>query len=243
MVKRFDIRNDEFHNIQENIDLKDKKIIDVGCGNGRLSILLAQYCKEIIGVDPDETAVIQAQELHAEKYNLKFIVMNGKKLSFEDESFDILIFSLSLCCMESLDAIEKAINEAWRILKPDGLLLNIQASSQLNFNSGKIGYLITNEPERLVLWENGHMSRFGLKKSTHIHKKWELIKELDFNTKWQYETIKDQIEDIKDTFGDQYKKLSSKRKLEIDKYIQSKMTDDGFIYDVSETLTILQKQV
>ena len=74
-------------------ELKEKKIIDVGCGSGRFTIALAQMgVKEIVGVDLGESGIKIGEEF-ARKLNLKnikFIKNDVLSLPFDDESFDFV---------------------------------------------------------------------------------------------------------------------------------------------------------
>lgn len=42
-------------------DLKDKVVLDVGCGVGRLALLLAPRCRRVIGIDRDAQAIREAR--------------------------------------------------------------------------------------------------------------------------------------------------------------------------------------
>ncbi|MGA0120516.1 MAG: bifunctional 2-polyprenyl-6-hydroxyphenol methylase/3-demethylubiquinol 3-O-methyltransferase UbiG, partial [Methylophilaceae bacterium] len=54
--------------INQNIPLKDKKVLDVGCGGGILSESMAQLGAEVTGLDQSEIAIKIAQ-LHAKESN------------------------------------------------------------------------------------------------------------------------------------------------------------------------------
>ena len=99
---------------------KDPKILDLGAGTGRYSGYLAS-----LGYD------VTAVELL--KHNYKHIVLNyplvkaflGNALDlskFSDESFDLIIMFGPIYHLNSFDEKVKALNEAKRILKKDGLL-------------------------------------------------------------------------------------------------------------------------
>ncbi|MBI2153149.1 MAG: methyltransferase domain-containing protein [Candidatus Rokubacteria bacterium] len=44
----------------EEEDLKDKVVLDVGCGAGQLAFLLAPRCRSVMGIDRDRAAMIVA---------------------------------------------------------------------------------------------------------------------------------------------------------------------------------------
>ena len=43
------------------IDLKDKRVLEVGCGNGRISSLLAPRAEKLIAIDPDKLKIEAAK--------------------------------------------------------------------------------------------------------------------------------------------------------------------------------------
>lgn len=102
------------------------KILDVGCGSGFFTILLAKQGHEVIGVDitPEmvENAVRLAEEERAE---CRFQVMDAENLQFADGAFDLVI---SRNLTWTLPDVEQAYREWKRVLKEDGILLNFDAN-------------------------------------------------------------------------------------------------------------------
>lgn len=98
--------NAEIEKICELIELKGK-VLEIGCGDGRLSEKLAEKV-ELTGIDPDEEAINEI------KTKGTFIVGSGEKIPFPDDTFDIVLFSLSLHHHEHPD---KALKEAIRVGK------------------------------------------------------------------------------------------------------------------------------
>lgn len=107
---------------------KDRKlkILDVGCGSGFFSILLAKLGHEVIGTDltPEmvESSITLAKE---EQAACAFRVMDAEKLDFADETFDAVI---SRNLTWTLPHVEQAYKEWIRVLKKDGILLNFDAN-------------------------------------------------------------------------------------------------------------------
>lgn len=68
-------------------------VLDVGCGTGALSHLLASKGLEVTGVDPSEGMLNQANK-KARNKEIEFIkIVPGERLPFEDNSFDLVISS------------------------------------------------------------------------------------------------------------------------------------------------------
>ena len=79
-------------------EFKDKKIMEVACGKGLLSLLIANYCKEVVGVDILEEEV-QAARLNQQKYkieNCTFVTSDIGLTDFEIESFDVIVAEAAL---------------------------------------------------------------------------------------------------------------------------------------------------
>ena len=111
----------------ESLNLKKvKKAIDIGCGNGRHLKSLGFRLKkaEIFGVDQLEHEIHKLNnefDTHVCKNgnSYSFSVQDIRAISFEDNSFDMVICSEVL---EHVPNFEKVIKECYRILKPGGVI-------------------------------------------------------------------------------------------------------------------------
>ena len=99
-------------------------VLDIGCGNGEYTFILAQKAKSAVGVDPDEKLVRSAHQNYQCK-NISFQVGRGESLDFSPNSFDTVVFCQSLHHVP-LEFQSKALYEAWRVLKAHGKLLIIE---------------------------------------------------------------------------------------------------------------------
>jgi len=101
-----------------------QKILDVGCGNGRLMELFKNNTIEYYGVDlSDELIAIAKKE--CQKYNLikaNFQVANMLDLPFADNIFDLVFCVSALHHIPSAVGRWQAVQEMQRVLKPGGLL-------------------------------------------------------------------------------------------------------------------------
>lgn len=113
--------------IREQLPQKEKlKILDVGCGSGFFSILLAREGHEVIGTDLTPEMVVNSRKLAREQQaDCKFLVMDAEALDFEDETFDVII---SRNLTWTLPDAEKAYTQWCRVLKTGGILLNFDAN-------------------------------------------------------------------------------------------------------------------
>lgn len=108
-------------------ETKNKKlrILDVGCGAGFFSILLAKEGHRITGIDLTPDMISNARRLAAEEgAECRFEVMDAEKPAFKDGEFDLVI---SRNLTWTLPNPEQAYREWIRVLKPGGTLLNFDA--------------------------------------------------------------------------------------------------------------------
>jgi len=108
--------------ILRDLDLTDKCLLDVGCGNGAQTIEFTNLCKNVIGVDKEQRRLDEFREICQTSglRNCEIKQMNAENLQFEDESFDIV------SCIETLEHIPnqgKALSEMYRVLRSRGSLI------------------------------------------------------------------------------------------------------------------------
>lgn len=102
------------------------KILDVGCGSGFFSILLAGQGHDVTGTDLTPEMIHHAALLaEEEKTPCTFYIMDAENLDFANETFDVVI---SRNLTWTLPNAEKAYQEWIRVLKKDGILLNFDAN-------------------------------------------------------------------------------------------------------------------
>jgi len=110
-------------------DVKGLRILDFGCGNGWLSVLLANRGAKMWGIDISEELIKQAKQL-ADKEGLlekiSFHEMPAENLTFEDNFFDLILGSAILHHTD----LYLAINNLYRVLKPCSKAIFIEPMNQ-----------------------------------------------------------------------------------------------------------------
>jgi ubiquinone/menaquinone biosynthesis C-methylase UbiE len=98
-------------------DLKDKKVLMLGCGTGEESMLLEEFgATGMVGVDLSEESVRLANETYPKH---QFAVGDMHKLDLADQSFDFVYSSLTI---HYSDRPLDVYKEMYRLLKPGGIL-------------------------------------------------------------------------------------------------------------------------
>ena len=110
-----------YHHVASQIDLREKKVLEVGSGRGGGASYIARYMKpsEIVGLDISENAVKNCNQTY-KLDNLSFVSGESENLPFKDNYFDAVINVESSHCYRSMD---KFVNEVTRVLKPFGYFL------------------------------------------------------------------------------------------------------------------------
>jgi ubiquinone/menaquinone biosynthesis C-methylase UbiE len=106
------------------IDFVDSgdKILDLGCGNGRLFDVLKDKDVEYIGIDNSPKLLAEARELHAED-QYRFIEADALNLPFKDNEFDKIISIAVLQHIPSYNYRVLFLKECLRTLKKGGKLI------------------------------------------------------------------------------------------------------------------------
>lgn len=98
-------------------EIKNKKIVDIGCGQGFFCRILAKHNANVIGIDLSKKLIDIAKQYPSSK-NLEYYVANSEDLSFlEKNSFD---YAISILSIGNIRNIEKTFEEIYKILKQNG---------------------------------------------------------------------------------------------------------------------------
>ena len=106
----------------------NQKLIDVACGTGDIAKLFLNYVNkqsQITCVDPNKGMINKGKEKLNKFKNLNWIISPAEKLPLTDNLFDFYTISFGLRNTKDLD---KALKEAYRVLKPGGRYLCLEFS-------------------------------------------------------------------------------------------------------------------
>ena len=100
--------------------VQNKRVLDLACGEGYGSYLLAKTAKSVLGIDIDNNSIKHARNKYI-KQNLEFRVGSITEVPIGGESlFDVAV------CFEALEHIEdhqKLLSEVKRLLTPEGVFI------------------------------------------------------------------------------------------------------------------------
>lgn len=113
VVRNLDLYNDAL--LAAAAPKRGDKVLDIASGLGEPAFSLAPRVESVLGVDLSEEMVKRAQA--RAPANASFMVMDAEKLELPDARFDLATCRFGL---QIVTNPEKAIGEAFRVLKPDG---------------------------------------------------------------------------------------------------------------------------
>jgi len=110
---------EELNDLKQYV-LAGDRVLDLGCGNGRLSAIFSAQDIDYVGVDFSKNLIKIAKKLHPE---LRFQQADALALPFPDNYFDKVISIAVLHHIPSKELRLQFFREAKRVLKPNGLLI------------------------------------------------------------------------------------------------------------------------
>ncbi len=109
-----------YNHVVKDIDLHDKKLLEIGCGRGGGGAFLLRYKhpKSYTGIDLSETAIARCKQ-QFKFNNAKWLQGLADALPVADNSIDVAVNVESSHCYPSMPGFLAEVN---RILKPDGYM-------------------------------------------------------------------------------------------------------------------------
>ncbi|TYB56393.1 class I SAM-dependent methyltransferase [Nonomuraea sp. PA05] len=112
----------------------DERLLDLGCGRGAVLLLAAERLEKgrATGVDlwrvKDQSgnaeAVTRANaEAEGVAERVELVTGDMRDLPFGDDAFDAVVSSLAVHNIQAAEGREQAVREAYRVLRPGGLML------------------------------------------------------------------------------------------------------------------------
>jgi len=123
-------------------DVRGKQILEVGCGGGQNAIVLVKWGAICTGVDPSDAQLAHARRL-AQEHGVE--VQFGNTMAedlgiFAAEHFDLVLSSFAF---DYVTDLQRAYQEAWRVLKPGGTFVFCQSHPWFQ----AVGWHLTGDPE------------------------------------------------------------------------------------------------
>jgi SAM-dependent methyltransferase len=128
MTIKIDPEENEIGALFDFADLDGGRVLEIGSGDCRLTWRYAERVEQVTAVEPFGPAITRAREHLPRELEGRVVLRQAKFAEFAAQAstsaFDVTIFSWSLCCMEQ-DRMVSALEEAHRLLRPSGTLIDI----------------------------------------------------------------------------------------------------------------------
>ena|SRR5688572_8447566 len=98
MTIRVDPERNEVRALKSVTDWRGKRVLEIGCGEGRLTLRLAQLGAVVYASDPKPDAIAKARKTRPKRFagKVRYKVGQAERLEHADESFDAVVFAWSL---------------------------------------------------------------------------------------------------------------------------------------------------
>ena len=98
MPLRTDPERNEVLALKDVIDWHGKQVLEIGCGDGRLTLRLASLGAIVQASDPDAQLIRKARKDLPERFakRIHYQVGQAERLDHGDESFDVVVFAWAL---------------------------------------------------------------------------------------------------------------------------------------------------
>ena len=136
----------EINFVVEQIRSSDK-VLELGCGYGRVLRELAKQASKVVGIDTSFESLELAKEFLLDYRNIELHQMNANSLSFKEETFDVVIAIQNGISAFKVEP-EVLIREGLRIIKRNGKL--ILSSYSENFWEERLKWFIQQSEEELL---------------------------------------------------------------------------------------------
>ena len=104
-------------------------VLELGCGYGRVAVVLADAAQHVVGIDTAEESLTIARELFADRDDCEFLAMDASIMSFPESRFDVVVCVQNGICAFGVPA-EQLVREALRVTRGGGRALFSTYSSR-----------------------------------------------------------------------------------------------------------------
>jgi SAM-dependent methyltransferase len=161
--------------------VKDREVLEIGCGDGRITRGLVPHVKRLVAVDPDAEALEKAR---VRIPRAEFHQGSGEALAFPDRSFDAVLFTMSLHHQHA----EKALSNAARVIRENGTILVLEP-------------VVGTDIERVCRPLDDE--RYALLASLYavLEGSWTIRRKVFFDVRWVFEDRDELIQWVFDYYG------------------------------------------
>jgi len=114
------IKNDRL--VKENLgNFKDKTVLEIGCGIGRVTEFISKNFKKVLAIDISEEMVREGERRLKDCVNIEFIAGDGRTYPVADSSIDFVFSYIVFQHMPNKKVVEENFKNIKRVLKNGGI--------------------------------------------------------------------------------------------------------------------------
>jgi len=107
--------------LKSKINFSNSSVLEIGCGNGRMSQFLGENFKKVYAVDISPRMIDLARRKLASFENIEFLVTDGSQLPIQNNIADFVFSYIVFQHFPNIGMIEGNLGEIKRVLKDDGI--------------------------------------------------------------------------------------------------------------------------
>jgi len=139
--------------INERFPLRDCIVADIGSGTGISTFDVARYAREVIGVEPEDSMRIRAEEAAKNKgiKNVRFMKGTGQQIPLSDSSVHCVV-AATPAFFHNEENVYMFCDEAERITLPGGFIATLNVAP--GTYGGELAHIIAGIPKENLPTEN-----------------------------------------------------------------------------------------
>lgn len=148
--------------------LKNKVVLDIGCGTGKYAKLLFPYVKSYCGLDVSRNQLSIARRKIGNLKNVTLVHCDATKAKLPDRFFDAVVAFWSISTIDSSPKKGRVVAMAMRTLKPGGMMYLFENAASGAFDRAT-GPFRREEALKYNRWLKERGFKIAHKINTHFH--------------------------------------------------------------------------
>lgn len=109
-----------FNRLKEYYSFAGKEVLEIGCGTGKYTKLIAPLSAKLIALDISEIMINVTKEKCKEDLSITYLTNDMQDIPLEDNSVDCIFGSWAISACYPKEVMLKAIKEVIRVVRPEG---------------------------------------------------------------------------------------------------------------------------
>lgn len=221
--------NKYIQTINDCVSLNGKTVLEIGCGNGRMTRDLAEFATKVVATDLN-VAVLQQARHAVTNDNVDFLFTPSGFPDLPEKSFDLVIYTLSLHHIPIPDMVDNLLHSG-RLLNSVGKIVVVEPGDRGSFLEVKKRFGAGSGDES--------REKAAALKAMNQLPGWDLSPRISFNIDFSFS-------DIADFYASKlpnHQSLSAKKQLELKSFLRNHTTERGIILTSERYLNVLTRSI